>query len=212
MKRLGLLFSLLGLLAACSVEDAEDNFYYLDDNNAVHQALYDGEWTVNKQVVDTARLEVNEVLKVRLPENYLANLCFSVVSEKNMFSDGTGVLTAVGESVSTLKGQPAVIYFRDQGYSSTASFADIGLTESNYNGEVVFNNASFTIAIGGVDYRVGLLSNDPGTAVYRNDTGLWTIAIPISAFLVTNLNTREESELQLPSAVTIYYNAKKRIR
>jgi len=211
MKRIGLLFSLLTLLTACSVEDADSNAEYMYGNDSVvPQALYDGEWTVNKQVVDTARLEVNGVLKVRLPEDYLTRLCFGGISEDGSpLTSGTSGKT---EPMAVLKGQPAVIHFTDQGYSTTTSFANIGVAESSLNGVVVFSHASFTIALNGVDYRVEMLSKEPGTAVYRNDTGLWTIAIPVGAFLVTNLNTQEESEHQLPSAVTIYYNAKKRIR
>ena len=204
MKRIGLLFSLLALLTACSVEDADSNAENMYSNDSVvPQALYDGEWTVNKQVVDTARLEVNGVLKVRLPEDYLTRLCFAELSS---------VTSGKAEQMAMLKGQPAVIHFTDQGYTTTTSFANIGVAESSLNGVVMFSHASFTVALNGVDYRMELLSKEPGTAVYRNDTGLWTIAIPVSAFLVTNLNTQEESEHQLPSAVTIYYNAKKRIR
>lgn len=204
MKRIGLLFSLLALLTACSVEDDDSNAEYMYGNDSVvPQALYDGEWTVNKQVVDTARLEVNGVLKVRLPEDYLTRLCFAELSS---------VTSGKAETMTVLKGQPAVIHFTDQGYTTTTSFANIGVAESSLNGVVMFSHASFTVALNGVDYRMELLSKEPGTAVYRNDTGLWTIAIPVSAFLVTNLNTQEESEHQLPSAVTIYYNAKKRIR
>lgn len=204
MKRIGLLFSLLALLTACSVEDDDSNAEYMYGNDSVvPQALYDGEWTVNKQVVDTARLEVNGVLKVRLPEDYLTRLCFAELSS---------VTSEKAETMTVLKGQPAVIHFTDQGYTTTTSFANIGVAESSLNGVVMFSHASFTVALNGVDYRMELLSKEPGTAVYRNDTGLWTIAIPVGAFLVTNLNTQEESEHQLPSAVTIYYNAKKRIR
>ena len=189
--------TLICLLTACSVEDA-DSGAYLDDASIGNQyAVYDGEWTVNKQVVDTARLEVTSVLKVRLPEEYLATLCFPDKS---------------GASVPKPKGQPTVIQYRNQGYSTTYTFSDIVTTEKNFGGWVNFSQASFTVAVDGVDYRVDLLCDVTGSAIYRHDTELWTIAIPVGTFLVTNLKTKEESECRLPSTITIYYNAKQRIR
>jgi hypothetical protein len=54
------------LTVSCSQE--EDQIRVLQAQ-AKSVKIYDGEWTINKQVVDTARLEVinGQVLRVRLP-------------------------------------------------------------------------------------------------------------------------------------------------
>lgn len=186
------------LLAACSVEDAEsyageDKFFYDGDQHAV----YDGEWTVNRQVVDTARLEVTKVLKVRLPEEYLGASCF----------ENDEALSA-----GKYKGQPVVIPFRYEGYTDYATFNSISSTEKNYNGTVLFNSVSFTVAVDGVDYRVDLLSDEPGNAVYRNDNGQWTIGFTVKSFLVTNQETHEEQMRTPHTPIALYYNTKNRIR
>ena len=197
MKRIGLFFCLMALLTACSVDDADSYDAQPSMDAGIQNAVYDGEWTVNKQVVDTARLEVTDALKLRLPEDYLAALCFPDKS---------------GASTPKPKGQPVVIQYRNQGYSTAATFSDFVSTEKSFGGWVNFNQASFIVAIDNVDYRVDLFCDVTGSAIYRHDTGLWTIAIPIGTFLITNLQTQEESECRLPSTITIYYNAKQRIR
>lgn len=197
MKQIGLLFGLMALLTACSVGDAESVVKQNIVAESVQHALYDGEWTVNKQVVDTARLEVTEALKLRLPEDYLVTLCFPDKS---------------GASAPKSKGQPVVIQYRNQGYSTTATFSDFVTTEKNFGGWVNFCQASFTVAIDDVDYRVDLLCDVTGSAIYRHDTGLWTISIPVGSFLVTNMETQQEEVHTLHTSLTIYYNATKRIR
>ena len=196
MKRIGLLFGLLALLTACSVDDAESYDASMAYTNAEH-AVYDGEWTVNKQVVDTARLEVTDAFRLRLPEAYLTTLCFP---DKN------------GAAAPKPKGQPVVIQYRSQGYSSSTTFSEFGLMEKDFVGQTSYHQASFTVTVDQVDYRIDLRSDVTGSAVFRHDTGLWTIAVPIGTFLVTNLTTQEARECPLPSTLTIYYNTKQRIR
>ena len=191
------------LLAACSVDDAEsfdgeENMFF----DTQQHAVYDGEWTMNKHVVDTARLEVTNVLKVRLPEKYLCISCF----------DNSYAPSADSNWSVEYKGQPTVIPFVNQGYTDIATFSSLSSTEKSYNGTVLFNSVSFTVAVNGVDHRVDLLSNELGNAVYRNDNGLWTIGLTVSSFLVTNLETQEE-QIRTPSTpIALYYNARTRIR
>ena len=61
---------------------------------------FNGVWTVDKQVVDTARLEVTDVFRVRLPEVYLGAACF----EKEYVSSAQ-------PHYIEYKGAPAVITF-----------------------------------------------------------------------------------------------------
>ena len=66
------------LLAGCSDQDDYDYSPGMGQNDVaiLPPGVFDGEWTVNRQVVDTARLTVGSSLRVRLPEAYLTELCF----------------------------------------------------------------------------------------------------------------------------------------
>lgn len=190
------------LLAACSAGDADSDIYQFDASEKSQYAVYDGEWTVNKQVVDTARLEVTSVLKLRLPELYLGISCF----EKEYASSIMPIVSF------EYNGQPSVIRFKDQGYTDYASFNSLSSMEKSYGGTLLFTQASFVVAVDGVDHRVDVLSNEPGNAVYRNDNGQWTIGFTVTAFNVTNLETNEE-QMRTPHApIPLYYSTKERIR
>ncbi|MBO4464942.1 MAG: hypothetical protein J5797_12220 [Prevotella sp.] len=190
------------LLTACSVDDADSydahNGYISADYP--FGAVYDGEWTVDKVVMDTARLEVTNVLKLRLPEQYLGISCFERESASSL--------------VHTFEyyGQPSVIRFKDQGYTDYASFNSLSSTEKNYDGTLLFTQASFVVAVDGVDHRVDVLSNEPGNAVYRNDNGQWTIGFTVTAYNVTNLETHEEQVRAPHKPIPLYYSTKNRIR
>lgn len=204
------------LLTACLLTACSDGDDRLDKQSSakdaadvVQSAVFEGEWTVNKQVVDTARLEVSNVLKVRLPVEYLLTLFCPAYVE----------LSTQSKHYFEFEGQPVVIPYLSQGYTNDATFNHLVPTSKDgsdgrdsANGMTsLVTNAYFTVAIDGVAYRIDLLSEQAGTALYKNDTGLWTIGIPISYFYVTNTETNEGSLRQLPTPITIYYNSKKRI-
>lgn len=190
------------MLAACSVDDVDDFTNMATQDQVGRDAVYDGEWTVNKQVVDTARLEVTDVLKLRLPEFYLGISCF----EKEH-------VTSVGPFHSfEYKGLPTIIAYKDQGYTDYALYNSLTATEKDYNETLLFNHASFIVAIDGVDHRVDLLSDEPGNAIYRYDTGQWTIGFTINTYNVTNLDTFEEQVRTPHKPFTLYYSTKNRIR
>ena len=165
--------------------------------------IYDGEWTINKQVVDTARLEVinGQVLRVRLPEIYLEISCF----EKEHASSAKPFSIAH-------KGLPAIILLQNQGYSEKAEFNSITAAEISDQGTTFFSNLSFYVTIDDVDHQVDLLSDEPGNAIYRNDNGQWTIGFTVNAFRVTNQNTLEMQMRTPLKPITLYYNTKERIR
>ena len=202
IMRLGLTALLAwGFLTACSDFESDETAEAMNALSSQY-AVYDGEWTMNKQVVDTARLEVTNVLKVRLPEKYLGTSCFG-----DEYTDDDHTL-----SIGEYKGQPISIPYRYEGYSANALFSTIASTEKSFHGVMLFNNVSFTVAIDGVDHRVDLLSGEPGNAVYRNDNDQWTIGLTVTSFYVTNLETREEQARTLNTPIVLYYNTKNRIR
>lgn len=196
--RHGLMAAMLTIcmLTACSADDNEAYMSFAETNNAMPTAIYEGEWTVNKQVVDTARMEVSNVLTLRLPEAYLATLCFP--------DTATGV---------KLKGVPVELQIPQSpiGYTEKAEFVYLLSDMNSYGNERLYRHASFYATVGDADYRIDLLSTEIGNAVISKDTRLWTLCIPIGSFLITDMATREERICQLPATVTIYHHSTKRI-
>ena len=188
------------LLTAACTNDSDMVSYSLPHFNANSDAagIYDGEWTVNKQVVDTARLEIGNSLKLRLPEDYLTRLCFPDKS---------------GAESPQPQGKSIEVYLSTQGYSEQMELYNFFYAIfDKKNGKRFYSIGYYYATITDVDYRIDLLSNDYGNAIFRLDTQLWTIAIPIRGFFIANTITNEEREQPLSQPITIYYNAKTRIR
>lgn len=165
----------------------------------VSQTVYEGEWTVNRQVVDTARLVVGPTLHVRLPESYLLSLCQSADKSN---------LVAKAEPLNV----PAEIQLVAQGYSEQSqymAFAPSMLQDASAG--VRFRASSFSVLIDDRLHRVSLLCQENANAVMQTATGQWTLGIPVSALLVTDMTTGQSVEHRLPGTVTIYYNTKRRI-
>ena len=202
-----------GMLMLSACKDA-DSGVYDDVRSPISEAesyskseSFTGEWTVDKQVVDTARLEVTEVLRVRLPEAYLVSLCFSGLTEEY----GTDKATlSTGTAIEPM-GLPTMITVKDQGYTNDAVFSDFMNTAEKYDSTTLYRSAYFVVNVNGDNYVVELLSTENGSAVYRGDTMGWTIAIPIDRFLITNVKTLEERVKRLDNPITLYYNTKERI-
>ena len=196
------------MLSACTVEDEEKSD--VRSNIQATEAIgvsYNGEWTVDKQVVDTARLKMTDVLTVRLPEAYLVSLCFSGLTEEY----GTDKATlSTGTAIEPM-GLPTMITVKDQGYTNDAVFSDFTNTAEKHDSTTLYRSAYFVVNVNGDKYLVELLSTENGNAVYRVDTMGWTIAIPIDRFRITNVKTLEERVKRLDNPITLYYNTKERI-
>lgn len=80
------------------------------------------------------------------------------------------------------------------------------------DGEQVYSIGYYYVTIAGVDYRIDLRGNDYGNAIFRLDTSLWTAGLSIKSFMVSEINKNVWREQPLATPVTIYYNAKQRIR
>ena len=199
-----MLACVISMTVGCSVGD-EDAFADIRSSSTEYQVidgLFKGEWTVNKQVVDTARLVVNAdmVMRVRLPESYLLGLCFP---------EGVDM----SHAPLVLSNTPSTIAIYPQGYSDQAQYNDFDSTPiQSENAKTNFRTCSFQATIGGEPYNIGLLSNENATAVMQKATGQWTLGIPVNAFLVTNLATGQTEEHRLSIPVTLYYNTTERIR
>jgi hypothetical protein len=146
------------------------------------------------------------VLRVRLPEAYLAGLCFG----SSIGNDGTDKADASIGIEPT--GHPIEIEIRDQGYTNAAVFSDFIPSAETFDGVTLYRTAFFVVNVSGVNYLVELLSTENGNVVYRADTMGWTIAIPIDRFHITHIQTLEEREQRLDKPITLYYNTKERTR
>jgi hypothetical protein len=203
LKTIVLLIGIMIAMAGCSVGDTDGSADYnteASSSNAAGWGVYEGEWTVNKQVVDTARLVVAATMRVRLPEQYLLGLCFPGSMDKTSPID-------VKPGNTTAK-----IGFMEQGYSEQSLYmAFTATTTQTADAQLLYNTCSFEAVVNGVPCRIGLLSKENGSAVLRNMSGQWTLAIPVSAFLVTDLTTGQSDTRELAGTTTIYYNTKQRI-
>ena len=173
-------------------------------------ASYNGEWTVNLQVVDTARLDVTDVLRVRLPETFLTHLCFSQSAANYTYSEKIDANVEEASDIKAL-GVPTEIEIKDQGYTNEAVFSYFSAKASVNDGMTVYRSAYFLVTVNGTIYLVELLSSDKGNAIRRSDTMGWTIAITVNGFCVTNTMNYEEKYISI-NPITLYYNTTERIR
>ena len=117
--------AIMSLAAACSTDDSDA---YGDKAGSIAGAMeeggvaiYEGEWTVNHQVVDTARLVVKgSVLQLRLPEEYLlSTYILPCLTDKN--------------GVYELDNIPVEIQVVPQGFSEMSQYMSLasGTVQSN---------------------------------------------------------------------------------
>lgn len=199
------LMAAMMMMEGCGAGDG-DSYVDLrgrDFKDEVISAVFEGEWTVNKQVVDTARLTVSgdRTLRVRLPENYLLGLCFPNGTDK---SNATPIVPANIQST---------VEIYPQGYSEQAQYNDFySTTIKDENAKNSFRTCFFLATVGGELCSINLLSYENATAVMQTANGQWTLGIPVNTFLVTNQATNQSVEHKLSIPVTLYYNTKERVR
>lgn len=200
MKRYGvaaLVAAALTAVAGCQpgVGDDDTAGTYQQSDPAYNVGVYEGEWSVNRQVVDTARMTVTgaTTIHLRLPHDYLAGLCYP---------------GATAEAAN----EPAVIKVREQGYSEQSLYMAFVSMQVAFNTQLYFNTCSFEATVGNERWRVGLLSRENASAVQQIATGMWSLAIPIDGFQVTNLETGRTEERRLNTPTILYYNTKGRVR
>lgn len=191
-----LLVCMISMMAGCHVNDEEYVSLNprLDDSEIIY--FYDGEWSVDRQVVDTARMELREngKIEVRLPESYLLGL----ISHEN--------------APAVPANRPTTINIYQQGYSEQSQYMSFNSNaQKDMNEKICYSTSSFLATIGGEACIIGILSYENATAVIQNATGQWTLGIPIDVFMVTSLQTGQSTEYRLPSPVMLYYNTKQRI-
>ena len=196
------------ILAACSdggEHDISDVRSNLQASDATHlfDGVYSGEWSIDQQVVVTAQLVVvGNVLKVRLPESILTELCFGPIYD---------IKPEVLQKAENL-GLPAEIQIFSKGYTNEAVYADANSDKAAVGEAMYYAGASYVTIVDGVTYYVELLSDEAGRTVYKMDTMGWTIAYRVTGFRITDTKTMAWSVKHREHPFTLYYNTKERIR
>ncbi|MBR6193902.1 MAG: hypothetical protein IKQ58_00395 [Prevotella sp.] len=193
------------ILAACSdggEHDISDVRSNLQASDATHlfDGIYSGEWSIDHQVVDTAQLVVvGNVLKVRLPESILTELCFGPIYDISQYN-------------AEYLGLPAEIQIFSKGYTNEAVYADANSDKAAVGEAMYYAGASYVTIVDGVTYYVELLSDEAGRTVYKMDTMGWTLAYQVTGFRITDTKTMAWSVKHREHPFTLYYNTKERIR
>lgn len=197
------LMAAMMMMEGCGAGDG-DSYVDLrgrDFKDEVISAVFEGEWTVNKQVVDTARMVVSGSVSVRLPESYLLGL---------LQTDGlnSGLDKAAPEPTN----KPTKIRLTEQGYSDKSVYMafDVYKTDS-YSFQQLYCSCSFEAVINGSTCTISLLSKEYASAVFQQDAGQWTLAVPVNVLSITDRGSGEHWEVTLPVSITLYYNTKTRI-
>ena len=199
------------VLTACTTDDAEGFSEMEMAYPNFPTTLYDGEWTVDHQKIDTARLEVSNVLKVRLPEQYLTR-CY-LREHYDLFSEPWYYAVDGVSDFSPFRytHQPTSVSYQVQGYSESTKLYLAQTSTYTAAGKTFYVAGGYQFELNHIHYSVNIISDTAPTIIHRLDTGLWTIAITIRDFHITNLNTGLQIILPQQSPLTIYYNATRRL-
>ena len=182
------------LTVSCSQEDQIKDLQAQIDKTKKFM-IYDGEWTVDKQVADTARLSIRNDLAAVMLE-------FPVIYLSNLFFQNEDSLIVTQWYLYPLN-------LTEQAFSEIGNYHII--IPADRFGESEYIIGGFQVTKNHITKEVMLITNEMGNGIYRLDTGLWTISFTISSYYITNGATGESSLNPLPEPITLYYNAKKRI-
>ena len=183
------------LTVSCSQEEDQIKDLQAQIDKTKKFMIYDGEWTVDKQVADTARLSIRNDLAAVMLE-------FPVIYLSNLFFQNEDSLIVTQWYLYPLN-------LTEQAFSEIGNYHII--IPADRFGESEYIIGGFQVTKNHITKEVMLITNEMGNGIYRLDTGLWTISFTISSYYITNGATGESSLNPLPEPITLYYNAKKRI-
>ena len=183
------------LTVSCSQEEDQIRDLQAQIDKTKKFMIYDGEWTVDKQVADTARLSIRNDLAAIMLE-------FPVIYLSNLFFQNEDSLIVTQWYLYPLN-------LTEQAFSEIGNYHII--IPADRFGESEYIIGGFQVTKNHITKEVMLITNEMGNGIYRLDTGLWTISFTISSYYITNGATGESSLNPLPEPITLYYNAKKRI-
>lgn len=218
--KLCLLMMLVAGLVACSGGDDGLEAYDPQLNVPVNEGIgeFDGEWIIDQQVVDTARLVMtNEHFQLRLPEEQLLRYALGLLSSSGDVSTPGSVSPSFDDTPDYQKAYEtsdnSQWSFQLQGFSENKAyyeFYDTLLDSTDQNafsvcsGKVLFildNEEAFS-------WPLAFYSNEPKVAIFDRDTKLWTIKITLNKMYE---GSDGDKIWDLPSHPVLLFVAKRRI-
>ena len=229
MRRFGIILLGVGLAVAmsCSKDNIDDVYNQqiaqLSDKDTtkisdliVASGIFEGEWRLSKYgKTCEGRIEVNgDEITFDIPADYLfPRLGFVTDQRKAMYPEEPLFTT---DYLSYIETQMTIDCFT-QGISKNAAYYQIMY---QIDDDQFASSPSFGIKADNVNYRIDLFSiKEQSTAVFDNNTRLWTVAIPIDQVSAYNCQTSNlitssylDEENPDKSAWLLVFRATKRIK
>ena len=229
MRRFGIILLGVGLAVAmsCSKDNIDDQLIpatqqsdkdttNIISNLIVSSGIFEGEWRLSKYgKTCEGRIEANgDKITFDIPADYLfPRLGFVTDERKAMFPEEPLFTT----SEPTYFDTEQTMSFATQGISADAIYYEM----AGIIAEIDFSHKpSFGVKADSVDYRINLIAiKEQPTAVFDNNTRLWTVAIPIDQVSAYNCRTSNlitssylDEENPDKSAWLLVFRATKRIK
>ena len=230
MRRFGIILLGVGLAVAmsCSKDNIDDVYTQQisqqsanDTTNVlssliVSSGIFEGEWRLSKYgMTCDGQLEVKgDEITFDIPADYLFPRLGFVTDDRKAMYPEEPLFTTNSPSYFNTK---QTMNRSTQGVSKEATYYQI----TNIIGEIDFDHSpSFGVKVDNVDYRINLIAiKEQPTAVFDNNTRLWTVAIPIDQVSAYNYKTGSlitssylDEEAPEKSAWLLVFRAKKRIK
>ena len=217
----------MAVALSCSKDDIDDHkdapFPQAAENDTtvisgqiVSSGIFEGEWRLSKYgKTCEGRIEANgDKITFDIPADYLfPRLGFVTDERKAMFPEEPLFTT----SEPTYFGTEQTMSFATQGISADAIYYEM----AGIIAEIDFSHKpSFGVKADSVDYRINLIAvKEQPTAVFDNNTRLWTVGIPIDQVSAYNCQTGNlitssylDEERPDKSAWLLVFRATKRIK
>ena len=230
MRRFGIILLGVGLAVAmsCSKDNIDDVYNQQisqqsanDTTNVlssliVSSGIFEGEWRLSKYgKTCEGRIEANgDTITFDIPADYLfPRLGFVTDQRKAMYPEEPLFATPYPTYFNTKQ----TMSCSTQGVSKEAIYYEM----AGIIAEIDFGNKpSFGVKADSVDYRINLIAiKEQPTAVFDNNTRLWTVAIPIDQVSAYNCRTSNlitssylDKERPEKSAWLLVFRATKRIK
>ena len=229
MRRFGIILLGVGLAVAmsCSKDNIDDQLIpatqqsdkdttNIISNLIVSSGIFEGEWRLSKYgKTCEGRIEANgDTITFDIPADYLfPRLGFVTDQRKAMYPEEPLFTT---DYLSYIETQMTIECFT-QGISKNAAYYQIMY---QIDDDQFASSPSFGIKADNVNYRIDLFSiKEQSTAVFDNNTRLWTVAIPIDQVSAYNCQTSNlitssylDEENPDKSAWLLVFRATKRIK
>ena len=173
------------------------------------QTVYEGEWLIDKQVVDTARLHKDGTnLSVRLPEVALFHRAFHLSMNPDL-PIRIDCHHDIQQIIFSVFGSSETTFYADF-KSVWNAYQDIRIKSGWHESweYPAIGSYSMGVRYQDVDYRIDFLGRNTGVAMLDISTKLWTLAIPIDKIVITNYQTGDQETESLPETLTLVYNCK----